>query len=256
MTTNQQHPVFGPAARSKVDLMGIRFMTDAGDGTGAGGDAAAQAAAAAAAANGSAGGDAPWTKENFDPERAYRLVENLRGDLTREREKREADIKAATEQASKDTLAQFAKLLTGDTVETDPEKLNASITALQGTLGEKDTALTAAAAALKAQQVATQVAILAPALGANTALLLSNEQFKTSIASAEPTDEAAIKAAITKALQDNAALKQPPAASGAGDHTGPTIQSLEALLATATEKGDVAASISLKRRIAAAKASN
>lgn len=261
MTITKQHP-YGPAFRSRLDLMGIRFMTEpdptAGAGAG-GGDAAAQAAAAAAAANAAGtGNDAPWTKENFDPERAFRLVENLRGDLAEQKTKTAQAIAeasaAAAEKAQKETLAQFAKLLGGgEQVETDPEKLNASLTALQTQLGEKDTAITQAAAALKAQQVATAVALLAPDLGGNTKLLLANEQFKTSIASAEPTDEAAIKAAITKALQENAALKQPPARSGAGEHTGPTVQSLEAQLKAAEEKKDVTETIRLKRAIAAAR---
>ena len=89
--------------------------------------------------------------------------------------------------------------------------------------------------------------------GGNPALLLTNEKFKTSIASVEPTDEAAVKAAITQALQDNAALKATPSRSGSGEHQGATVQSLEAQLKTAEEKKDFRETIRLKRAIASAR---
>ena len=199
----------------------------------------------------------PWGDDptKFDPDKAWALIQNLRTDAEKRQEKTDAAIAAAAEKAQKDTLAQFAKLLAGaEEPETDPVKLAAKVTDLSSQIAEKDTNLTQAQAQVKAANLETAIAILAPTLGANTKLLLSNAEFKTSIASAEPTDEAALTAAITKALQVNAALKQPPAASGAGDHTGPTVQSLEAALAQAIKDGDVGASITLKRRIAAATA--
>lgn len=236
---------------SKFDLRGIRFMTDneGADGAGAGGQ----------------GGDGqqnadpkpPWGDDpsKFDPDKAWKLIQNVKGDLTQEKEKRDQAIAEAVANAEKGILANIAKALGGgDQPETDPAKLNETLQKLQGTFTEKDTALTAAQQEAKANAVALQVAIHAPSLGANTALLLNNEQFKTSIASVEPTDEAAVKAAITKALQENAALKQPPPRSGAEGHTGPTIQSLEQQLAAATEKKDWAETIRLKQAIAAAKA--
>lgn len=240
--------------RTKHSLMGIRYEE------GEGGDAAAQAAAAAKAADdakGAAGADdkAPWTKENFDPDRAYKLVENLRADLADSKTKTEAAIAAAAEKAQKDTLAQFAKLLGGgEELETDPEKLQAKVTELSTSITEKDASLTKAQADIKAGQLSTAVAILSHSLGGNPKLLLANEDFKTSIASVEPTDEAAIQAAITKALQANAALKATQSRSGSGEHQGATVQSLQAQLAKATEAGDLAESIRLKRAIAAAKA--
>ncbi|MDR6867523.1 putative RNA binding protein with dsRBD fold (UPF0201 family) [Microbacterium resistens] len=192
----------------------------------------------------------PWGDDPsaFDPDKAWKLIENLRTDAEKRQEKTDAAIAAAAEKAQKDTLAQFAKLLSGEPEpETDPVKLAA-------TIAEKDTALTTAQQEAKAGQVALQVAILGAPLGANIPLLLANESFKTAIASVEPTDQAAITAEITKALQVNAALKQPPARSGAGDHTGPTIQSLEAQLKAAEEKKDFKESIRLKRAIASARA--
>jgi len=172
--------------RTKHALMGIRYED------GEGGDVAAVAAAAAKLITDKATADAqaiadkaPWTKENFDPERAQRLVENLR-----------ADIAAA--------------------------------------------GLTKAQADIKAGQISTTVAILAHGLGGSPKLLLANEKFKASIASVEPTDEAAITAIITAELQANPALKATPPSSGSDGHQGGQILNLEALLAKATKDGDVA----------------
>src|SRR5699024_258528 len=134
----------------------------------------------------------------------------------------------------KDWTASLAKLLGGEEEETDPAKLRDKVTDLSGQVQSKDQALSKAEAEVKARDLSLAVALLAPGLGANTKLLLANEDFKNSISSAEPTDEAALTAAITKAIQANAALKQPPARSGGGDHTGPTVESLEAKLAKAT----------------------
>lgn len=255
--SKQQH-IYGPAFKSKLDLMGVRFVTDPGDGAGAGdGDAAAQAAAAAAAAGSGApagvGADqgdsnAPWTKENFDPERAWRLTENLRSDLAEQKTKTDKAIADAVAQAQKDIVAQIGKGLGfgATVVETDPAKLNQSITELTSRVGEKDQTLAANA---------RTIAVLSnPAIrNANTHLLLANTAFTDSIASVEPTDEAAITAAINKALQANAALKATPSRSGSGEHQGATVQSLEAALAAAQQKGDKTETIRLKMAIAAAR---
>lgn len=242
---------------SRFDVVGIRFMAD-GDGADGAADAAAQAAAAAAAQNNAP--KPPWGDDpsKFDPDKAWALIQNVKGDLAAEKTKRDEAIATAvakaTADAQKNTLAEFAKLLTGESApETDPAKLNEALTGLKGQVTEKDTALTTAQQEAKAGAVALQVAILGGPLGANIPLLLANEQFKTAIGQVEPTDQAAITAEITKALQANAALKQPPARSGAGEHTGPTIQSLEAQLKAAEEKKDVQESIRLKRAIASAR---
>lgn len=234
--------------RSRHALMGIRYLEGEG-----GDDAAAQAAAAAAAAEAD---KAPWTKENFDPERAYRLVENLRADAATAKTKTDAAIQAAADKAQKDTLAQFAKLLGGgEQEETDPVKLAAKVTDLTSQIAAKDTDLTKAQAATKAGQLSTAVAILSHGLGGSARLLLANEEFKTSIASVEPTDEAALTAKIKAAIQANAALKATPSSSGDSNHQGGQVPDLEKLLAASEKAGDVATSITLKRRIAAAKRS-
>lgn len=251
--------------RTLHDLRGIRFadgetggqgtgQTGAGSGdTGQG--AQGQQTGQTQTGKAGTGDDAPWTKDDFDPERAHRLVQNLRADITKLREGQDAAIKAAVEEAQK----QFAQTLGGalgltPQVETDPVKLQAAVTDLTSKVADADTKLTKAAADIKARDLSLAVALIAPGLGANTKLLLANEQFKTSIASAEPTDEAALTAAITKALQENAALKQPPARAGHEQHTGPTVQSLEAQLAEAEKAKDWRTTMRLKRQIADAKA--
>lgn len=250
MFANRTQCTYGPVSRSKLDLMGIRFMTDPDPDAGAGGGNDPDP---------NAGGDGkpPWGDDpsKFDPDKAWKLIQNVKGDLAAEKAKRDQAIAEAVTKSQKDFATQLATALGGgEQPETDPEKLRQKVTDLSGQIQSKDGELTKAQADAKAARLETAVALIAPELGGNTKLLLANEQFKTSIASAEPTDEAALRAAITQALQANAALKQPPARSGAGDHTGPTVQSLEAQLKTATENRDFVETIRLKQAIAAARA--
>ena len=237
--------------RTKHALMGIRYAE------GEGGDDAA--AAAKAAEDAPSGDSAPWTKENFDPDRAGRLVDNLRKDIDALKTKQAEDLAAAiqkgTEDGGKAARIELAKLLAGESEpETDPTKLNEALTALKGQVTDKDTELSTAQQTAKASNRALQVAIHSPSLGGNAALLLANEKFTTSLGTVEPTDEAAIKAAITQALQDNAALKATPSRSGSGEHQGATVQSLEAQLVKAAEAKDFKETIRLKRAISAAQA--
>lgn len=258
MSTTEYKPVITPLIPTKPRL---RFMTDAG--AGAGGDAAAQAAAAATAqatkdaADAAAAAKPPWGDDptKFDPAKAWNLITNLRKDV-------EATKGDKTELLGKLTAAetkfdQFTKGLGGllgfEAPETDPVKLQEKVTELGTKVAEGNTNLTKAQADLKAANLSTQVAIIGAPLGANIPLLLANEEFKTSIASVEPTDGAALTAAITKALQANAALKQPPLRSGAADHTGATIQTLESQLKAAQEKKDLVETIRLKQAISAAR---
>lgn len=243
--------------RSLHDLRGIRFEDgDGGNAPGGGDDAAAEAALAQAIADADKGGDsAPWTKDNFDPDRAYRLVENLRTELAATK----GDKTALTQrlQAAESKFDQFTQGLGGllgfEAPETDPAKLQAKVTDLSTQIQAKDGDLTKAQADLKAKDITIAVLSNPAARVANTKNLLNNEDFKNSIASVEPTDEAAITAAITKALQANAALKATPSRSGSGEHQGATVQSLEAQLAAATEKKNWSETIRLKQAIAAAR---
>lgn len=242
---------------TRFDIVHIRFAEgEAGAGAGTGGDAAA----AAAAGQQNTDPKPPWGDDpsKFDPDKAWSLIQNIRGDLATEKEKRAqaiADaVTKATAEAQKNTLAEFARLLTGEAApETDPAKLNEALAKLKGEQAEKDTALAAEQAKVAAGELALQVAIHGAPLGANVPALLSNEAFKTSIAKVAPTDGAEITKVITAALQANPALKQPPARSGAGDHTGPTVESLESQLKTAQDAKNLSETIRLKRLIAAAR---
>lgn len=221
---------------SRFDVVGIRFMANPEPTAPAPTDPPATDPPAATP---------PWGDDptKFDPDKAWKLIENLRTEAAERQTKTDAAIQAAAEKAQKDTLAQFAKLLTGEQEpETDPVKLSA-------TIAEKDAALTdAQTAAIDAQRIA-QAAIHGISLGANVTALLADPAFKTSLASVDPTKEADVKSVITQALQANAALKQPPARSGDVAPTGPTVQSLEVQLKTAEEKKDVGETIRLKRAI-------
>ena len=245
--------------RTRHQLMGIRY--EEGEG-GAGGDAAAQAAvaqvaAAAAAAKAAEDAKPPWGDDptKFDPDKAWKLITNLRTDIDANKTKTATDIEAASAKASKDALAQFSRLLAGtEEPETDPVKLAAKVTDLSTQIAAANTTLTTAQVETKGLKLALAVATVAGGQ-ANVPLLLSNEAFKTSIASVEPTDVAAIQAKITAALQANAALKATPGRSGSGNHQGATIQSLETQLATATAAKDWTETIRLKQAIAAARKS-
>lgn len=228
---------------NRFDVTGIRFFD--GEAGAAGAPPAADPAAPPAGAEPPAA-TPPWGDDpsKFDPDKAWNLIQNLRTEAEKRQEKTDAAIVAAQEQAKKDTLAEFGRLLTGEKApETDPVKLAA-------TIAEKDTALTAAQEAVAKSSRIAQAAVLGISLGANVPALLADPAFQTSLASVDPTKEADIKSAITKALQANAALKQPPRSSGDVAPTGPTVQTLESLLAAAEKAGNATESIILKRRIA------
>lgn len=242
--------------RTLHDLRGIRFV-DGENGNQP--DPAAVAAAAAAAAAGQlpAKTTPPWGDDptKFDPDKAWKLIENLRVDAEERQKKTDAAITAAADKARKDAIADLAKALAGgEPEETDPEKLKAKVTDLATQIQTKDSELTKAQSDVKARDISLAVALLAPALGADAEKLLAHEAFKTAIASVEPTDRAAIQAAITKAVQDTATLKATPSRSGSAEHQGATVQSLQAQLKTAEEKKDFRETIRLKRAIASANA--
>lgn len=162
---------------------------------------------------------------------------------------------AARRAEAKAQKAEFDAFKTGLTkalggsepeVETDPAKLAQRI-------AEKDSTISAKDAEIKARDLHIAALSSPAARGANADLLLKSEAFKTSIASVDPTDGAAITAAITAVLQANPALKATPPSSGSDGHQGGQIKSLEAQLATAEKTGDTSTSIILKRRIAALK---
>lgn len=237
---------FGPAAPTKHSLMGIRYL----DGEGG----AIPPVVTPPVVTPPADVKPPWGDDptKFDPDKAWKLIQNIKGDLDSEKERRATEIAAAVKKASEDTqkatLAQFGKLLSGEAEpETDPVKLAAKVTELSTAVSEKDTSLTKAQADILAGKLATAVAIQAHGLGGSPKLLLANQEFMTSIASVDPADEAAITAKITAAIQANAALKATPSSSGGSEHQGGQTQALDAQIAAAEKAGDQQSVISLQR---------
>lgn len=247
MTITTSKTPFGPTLKSRLDLMGIRFMTDPNPGGGAGGDGDAAAQAAAAAAATAAGGAPNAATVDELPEWAKKEIKDLRTEAASNR----TSNKDLADKLEKLTTGLAGALGLGEQQETDPVKLQASVAALSTQIGEKDTALTAAQSDIKARDLYIEVAAAAHPLGANPRLLLKNQEFLTSIASVDPTDEAAITAKITAALQANAALKATPGRSGSDGHQGGQTADLKAQLAAAEKAGDHTLAITLKRRIAA-----
>ncbi|QDZ15785.1 hypothetical protein [Humibacter ginsenosidimutans] len=233
--------------RTLHDLRGIRFGNgengNAPDGS-QGGD------------NGAQGATPPWGDDpsKFDPDKAWKLIQNVKGDLDAEKSKRDQAIKDAVAQAQQGWTQQIGQALgLTNQVETDPAKLQQAVQDLQVQMFDADEQLTAAEQQAKVAEL--KIAVLSnPAIrDANPKLLLANKAFTDSIGQVEPTDEAAITAAINQALQANAALKATPSRSGSGEHQGATVQSLETQLAAAQTAGDKTETIRLKMAIAAAR---
>lgn len=195
-------------------------------------------------------------KESTPPENDKEYLAQLRQEAAASRIEAKAAKEAADAQAAE--LAKFktafSTALGIEPEETDPAKLNAIILEKNSKISEQETKAKDAETKASTAERNAQVAIHAHRLGGNAELLIANKEFQDSIAEVDPSDKAAIQAAITKAIQANAALKAVPNHSGNGEnHTGPTVQTLETQLKEAEEKKDLNLIISLKRRIAALK---
>jgi alkylhydroperoxidase family enzyme len=214
-------PTFGPVKRSKLDLMGIRFADEGGDGTGAGAADAAAAHATADAAAAAVGGGTPsaWDGkiESLDPG-----VQKIIGDLRKENGDRRVAL-TASEQRTTAILAAA-----GITSDADP------VEAAKTAATERDTATAKALAS--ARELAIYKA--AGAAGADPAKLLDSNTFTASVSGIDPTDGPAVLAAITAALATNPNLKAARAAGASSvdnpGGTGETGQITEAQLAQMT----------------------
>lgn len=131
---------------------------------------------------------------DYDPQRAARLIDNLRGDL-----------KTAQQQHS-DLVASLTAAGINVGAKPDPAQLQASLTAAQE---QTRTALVRAALYETAADH-----------GANPAALRDSVSFLESIKALDPTDTAAIVAAAKAAVQTNPSLAATPAAP-AGPPAGP-----------------------------------
>lgn len=156
---------------------------------------------------------------DFDPEKASRLIENLRGELTSEKEKRTNSDKL---------LAQMAQKLGIDVNgKPDPDQLQQTITTREGEL--------------KQSRIENAILRSAPKLDADMDALLDSRTFLAQLDDLDPADKtfaANVEKAIKAAIEANPRLKkassgdangasgdgqnggQAPPRTGAGDFNG------------------------------------
>lgn len=153
----------------------------------------------------------PWGKpENFDAEKAWELIQNLRtekGDPAKvaELEGKLTELQSA-QQGQLDAIAKALGLKPDDTPP-DPAKLAQQIAEEQGKTSEA-----AAQAAATARQVEIyRLAALGKHEG-NPVALLDSSSFLNTMKDIDPTDEAAVLEAVKAAIEKNPSLKSTPAA--------------------------------------------
>lgn len=182
----------------------------------------------------------PWA----DPAAAEAEIKRLRSENAKDRTSAKAQ---AAEEAKKEyaqTIAKALGLVPDDA--NDPAKLTESLTTSQA----------------EAKQARVELAVFrnAATAGGDPAALLDSSSFLASLAAIDPTDSAAITAAIQAAVTANPRLGAAPAdprtpapnpAQGAGANGAP---GLDAQIAEATKAGNHRLAIALKRQLHASKA--
>ena len=148
----------------------------------------------------------PWGKpENFDADKAWELIQNLRNEKGDPAKVAELETKLAeaqtAQQAQMDALAK-ALGLKSDDAPPDPSKLAEQITAEQG----KTEAESARADAAERQVAIYRLAANGKHEG-NPVALLDSATFLKAMAEVDPTDEAAVVAAVKTAIDANPSLK-------------------------------------------------
>ena len=199
-------------------------------------DAATKAAADKAAADAKKGATTPpWgTAEEFDPEKAWNLIQSLRDDKKKSDDKAIAAAVEATRKELTEGLGKALGLIPEEA--TDPVKLQAKI----------------AESEASAKQAALELAVFrtAESANANASALLDSRSFLTKVAAIDPTNSEALSAAIAEAVAENPLLvKGAPAAPagttmkpipGQGGSAAPTL-GLQAQIDAATAAGDTRA---------------
>ncbi len=183
----------------------------------------------------------PWE----DPKAAQAEIERLR----RENGAARTNAKAqAAEEARKElaqTIGKALGLVEDEPI--DPAKLTESLTTAQA----------------EAKNARVELAIFraAGAAGGDPAALLDSQSFLKSLADIDPSDSAAVQAAIEKAVADNPRLgaapgepRQPAPNPAQGTSGSGAPANLDAQIAEAEKAGDVARSIALKQQRRAAEA--
>lgn len=150
-------------------------------------------------------------------------VKRLRGENAAKRT--QARDSASQRDELKKSLADLLGL--GEKEEITPEQLQKQLTEAKDQSTQHEQAL---------RERDTQLAVLrlAPSLSANGTRLLDSRSFLTSLASVDPSDEAAVKTAIQNAVKQDAAFSTIPASSGSHGHQGngtkPTPKTLDAAI--------------------------
>lgn len=177
----------------------------------------------------------PWG-DDFDPEKAWTLIQNLKQEA---KGKGDAKAQAATE--AKKELAQTIGKALGlvEDEPIDPAKLTESLTAAQQ---EAKRAQVALAVYQNAGQVGDPVA------------LLDSTTFLNSVASVDPSDTAAITAAIEAAVAANPRLgaappdPRTPAPNPAQGSSAAGAPDLDAQITAAQKSGDIRQAIHLQNQ--------
>lgn len=210
--SNISEPVYGPAKRSKLDLMGIRFAE------GEGGNAPAATPAPAAPVEVAPAPAAPAAPAPTPAPTPALSVEDLQNELSKVRQ-----------EAAANRVAKNA----------ETERVNAILKAAGIKTDEPDPVDAAAKSASEAAAAKRELAIFraATASGADPNRLLDSNSFMSSVTGLDPADGAAVTAAITAAVAANPLLKAVQAAAASGTElggTGETDQITEAQLAHMT----------------------
>ncbi len=183
---------------------------------------------------------APWAADDFDPERAWKLIQNKDADLAAEREKREKAITAAREEAAQkareDTYREFGKQL--GIVKDDEAP---TVEGLQSALQEKDATLTTTQARNLALTVENAVLRFADAHGADAGALSDSSSFAEKLKALDSTaDDYAtqVEALVKTTVESNPRYRKVqvapsnsngnPAPAGGKTEPGDDIESLRA----------------------------
>jgi len=144
----------------------------------------------------------PWgDPENFNAEKAWELIQNLRtekGDPAKvtELEAKLAEVES-TRQAQMDALAKALGVKDDDTPP-DPAKLAEQITAEQSKTSAAETRAAAAERQLAVFKIAAD-----PEVAGNAAALLDSASFLDSLKDIDPADTEKVQAAIETAIEKN-----------------------------------------------------
>jgi hypothetical protein len=178
----------------------------------------------------------PWgTAEEFDPEKAWALIQGLRSD------KANAATRAAEEATRKvtESLGKALGIIPEELL--DPVKLQEKVSASES----------------QTKQLAIQLAVFraADGAGANAGPLLDSVSFLSKVSTIDPADTVALTAAITAAVTENPLLAKttPDAPAGTmkrnpaqgGSNLGGPL-GIDAQITAATAAGDFKTAIRLK----------